>query len=83
MAEVPQSAEWYVRSAIIKALIVNQSNVEAIRAALADKTLAGTWASSYENIMAYELQWRREAWAEFEKLPDGLRPNLDMMVRDI
>ena len=42
MAEVPQSAEWYVRSAIIKALIVNQSNVEAIRAALEDKSLAGT-----------------------------------------
>lgn len=79
MAEVTQSQEWYVRSALGRALLTNARTIKEMRAMTEDETLTETWRRQADGILCHELQWQREAVAEFKTLPPELRPNIEML----
>lgn len=75
---VPESATFYVRGALNRALSITKQDAEEIRKHLAEHPeLPHTIKMSLMGAVEYHEQWLKEATAEFRNLPDGLRPNLD------
>lgn len=74
MAEVSQSAEFYVKTGLARALVTNNKSIESIVEILKEEKLPGTIRNSFEGLLAHERQWQREAVEMFLGLPDELRP---------
>lgn len=72
---IPQSAVFYVRSAIQRTMIDMEQQTKSLEGALADQDIPTYWAESLKATIAYNRQWMTEAKKEFEALPDELYPH--------
>lgn len=89
---VPESAAWYVRTALDRAIRKSQEDVEQSKKFLTrldEREKSGTFDSedkkeyldeireSARGMLNYQEQWLREAKQAFAQLPDALRPNME------
>jgi hypothetical protein len=81
--EIPQSAAFYVRSALNRSLQQMQGLLEDSKKVLADETapaLARSWAHTES---PHWRQWYREAVMEFRQLPESIRPDRDLLDYEV
>jgi hypothetical protein len=85
--QVPDSAAFYVRNALDRAIrqakeVIDKNQKFLVKMASTPKPNVPAeyieeMTSSAKFIIDYQRQWLREAQAEFAKLPDALRPPTD------
>lgn len=77
MIEIQQSAAFYLRGALNRALTANQLDIEVMETAIEDEDCPGIYKDQFRGLVAYQKQWRREAMEEFRSFPESIRPLLE------
>lgn len=72
---VPQSAEFYIKGALIKSLLGVMSQNEMLEEIINHPDSAHTWREQARGLHNYNVQWFKEAVEEFKKLDPELTPN--------
>lgn len=78
--ELSDSDAWYVRSGLLRAIMLNQKEIDTLTEFLVSEEgqdTARTIVSSVEGAVSWMKQWDREQRQMIARLPEEVRPNLD------
>ena len=82
--EIPDSAAFYVRGSLNRALQEMRELIENSKKVLADPTNYEALAVSMaQGSMHHWRQWYKESVAEFRQFPESIRPDKDLLDYEI
>lgn len=80
--EIPDSAAFYVRTGLNRGLMRAKKDIVNIAKALENDEVPEALKDSAEGSLAHVRQWYREAVDEYQKMPENIRPDKDLLSYD-
>lgn len=80
--EIPDSSAFYVRTALNRAVEEAQRTVDILATDIENDRVPEVFKGSVFSVLRHTERWLKEAKAEFAKLPEQIRPDVDLLGDD-